>query len=196
MVDIQNATLAGGVAIGSACDLAVSPAAALGVGFLAGIVSVVGYTSLQSRVEQHLKIYDTCGILNLHGMPGILGGIVSVVACAGIPFDRLLLQVDPSISADIAARSSSGQALFQLAFLAITLSVSTVAGFITGVLISNLDPLHTYFEDSALWEVPELEKPYFFDKRGEVEHKPTTVGLTRADVEKIIQEMAMLKKSA
>lgn len=47
MVDIQNATLAGGVAIGSACDLGVSPAAALGVGFLAGIVSVVGYTSLQ-----------------------------------------------------------------------------------------------------------------------------------------------------
>lgn len=113
----------------------------------------------------------------------------------------LLLRVQesrsiPSISVNITTRSSSGQALFQLAFLAITLSVSTVAGFITGVLISNIEPLDSYFEDSALWEVPELEKPYFFDKRGEVEHKPTSVGLTRADVEKIIQEMAMLKKSA
>ena len=40
---IQNATLAGGVAIGAAADLVVQPFGALIVGCLAGILSTVGF---------------------------------------------------------------------------------------------------------------------------------------------------------
>jgi ammonium transporter Rh len=29
-----------------------------------------------------LGIYDTCGVHNLHGIPGVLGGIVSAIAAA------------------------------------------------------------------------------------------------------------------
>ncbi len=43
MVHIQNATLAGGVAIGSAANLSFSPAGAVAVGVVAGILSTLGF---------------------------------------------------------------------------------------------------------------------------------------------------------
>jgi len=42
MEDLQNATLAGGVAIGSSSDLVIKPYAALLIGTIAGIVSSFG----------------------------------------------------------------------------------------------------------------------------------------------------------
>lgn len=39
MEDIQNATLAGGVAVGSSSDLVIKPWAAITIGFIAGAVS-------------------------------------------------------------------------------------------------------------------------------------------------------------
>lgn len=43
---LLNATLAGGVAIGSGCDLCQNPAAAMLVGGLAGALSAVGFMIL------------------------------------------------------------------------------------------------------------------------------------------------------
>lgn len=81
--DIANATLAGGVAIGSTCDLA-SPAAAFAVGILAGVVSTFGFAVIQSRLTDAAKTVDTCGVLYLHGLPGIFGGIAALFVVSGI----------------------------------------------------------------------------------------------------------------
>jgi len=48
---VLNATLAGGVAIGSSCDLLTSPAAALIIGSLAGIISAYGFLKLSPFLQ-------------------------------------------------------------------------------------------------------------------------------------------------
>jgi ammonium transporter Rh len=87
--DIANATLAGGVAIGSTCDLAV-PGSAFAIGIMAGIVSTFGFALIQSRLTDMTKKVDTCGVLYLHGLPGIFGGIAALFVVSGINFGAQL----------------------------------------------------------------------------------------------------------
>lgn len=119
-VHIQNAALAGGVVVGTAGEMMLTPFGALAAGFLAGTVSTLGYkfftvwTSpgalgrargtqplsspisnspgrgalkthdgcpvLQPILEAKFKVQDTCGVHNLHGLPGVLGALLGVLA--------------------------------------------------------------------------------------------------------------------
>ncbi|TVM00823.1 MAG: ammonium transporter [Candidatus Brocadia sp. WS118] len=75
--DMANAALAGGVAIGSSCAHT-TPKASLMLGFIAGILSVIGFALIQPRIQKAIKGIDTCGVHNLHGMPGMLGGLAAI----------------------------------------------------------------------------------------------------------------------
>lgn len=46
------------------------------------MLSSLSAASSQPILEEKLKIQDTCGIHNLHGMPGVLGAIVGAVTAA------------------------------------------------------------------------------------------------------------------
>merc|ERR1719461_1490149 len=82
MVHIQNATLAGGVAVGSSSDLVVGPWASIMMGMVAGTVSTFGYVYVTPFLEKKIGLLDTCGVHNLHGMPGIIGGIGGAISAA------------------------------------------------------------------------------------------------------------------
>lgn len=92
--DIANAALAGGVAIGSVCNLA-SPGMAMLIGIVAGTVSTYGYARIAPRIERLIKGTDTCGVHNLHGMPGILGGLTGVFFAgnAGVQFGGIAVTI-------------------------------------------------------------------------------------------------------
>ena len=75
-----NATLAGGVAIGTASDIIVAPWGAMMIGFAGGIFSAVGFKKIGPWLSEKINLQDTCGVNSLHGMPGILGAIVSIIA--------------------------------------------------------------------------------------------------------------------
>jgi ammonium transporter Rh len=76
---ILNASLAGGVVMGANADIIAKSYGAMLAGFLAGTVSSLGYAYLGPYLAKKIKLHDTCGVHNLHGMPGIMGGIISAI---------------------------------------------------------------------------------------------------------------------
>lgn len=120
IADIANASLAGGVAIGATCNLVSAPVAFL-IGLLAGALCVVGYTVIQPRLQRILKMVDTCGVHNLHGMPGLLGGIIAIFVVpeaakaqvAGIVFTVVLAFVGGIISGNIIRLTGSKEAVYE-----------------------------------------------------------------------------------
>lgn len=87
--DMANAALAGGVAIGATCNVARGPDA-FAIGAVAGALCVIGYVVIQPRLQAALRIVDTCGVHNLHGMPGLLGGFAAAFMIPGIARPQLL----------------------------------------------------------------------------------------------------------
>ena len=79
---LLNATLAGGVAIGSASDLVVTASFALLIGAAAGIVSALGFMYLNEFLQVRIGLHDTCGVHNLHGMPGVMGGLIGALSAS------------------------------------------------------------------------------------------------------------------
>lgn len=77
-VDIQNATLAGGVMVGVVANYKLYPAGAACIGIIAATVSVYGYNHIMEKYTSTF-LHDTCGINNLHGMPSIVGATISVI---------------------------------------------------------------------------------------------------------------------
>ncbi len=110
IADIANAALAGGVAIGSTCDIT-SPTIAFVIGGLAGGLSTFGFAVIQDKLQKLVKGIDTCGVMYLHGLPGLLGGIAAVFVV-------------------------KGTASTQFAGIGITVVIAVLAGFIAGKLLS------------------------------------------------------------
>ncbi len=92
IADIANAALAGGVAIGSACADA-THTEAIFIGIMAGGLSTFGFAVIQSRQQKFMKIIDTCGVTNLHGLPGLMGGLAALPIVKGLNIETQLLGI-------------------------------------------------------------------------------------------------------
>ncbi len=182
MVHIQNATLAGGVAVGAVADMNIQPFAAVIIGSVAGILSTLGFQYSTSFLNKYLKLHDTCGVNNLHGMPGLISGIASIIVAAvatreKFGGDRLYvfypsripaynsseywsLGLDKSDLTQVRmggmGRSAQDQALWQLVALVMTLGFAIVSGTFVGVII-RLEPIFGGIRD---------EDDMFSDKAG------------------------------
>ncbi|XP_006736793.1 ammonium transporter Rh type B isoform X1 [Leptonychotes weddellii] len=159
MVHIQNAALAGGVVVGTAGEMMLTPFGALAAGFLAGTVSTLGYKFFTPILEAKFKVQDTCGVHNLHGMPGVLGALLGVLV-AGLATHEAYGEGLDSVFPLVAAgqRTTASQAMHQLFGLFVTLTFASVGGGLGGLLLrlpflgSPPDP--QCYEDQVYWEVP------------------------------------------
>jgi len=155
MVHIQNASLAGGVAIGSSSDLVVGAWGAIVTGLVAGFVSVTGYVYLTPYFNKK-GFFDTCGVNNLHGMPGIVGAIGGAISAASADSEKYGQHIGAIFPARAdGARSASDQGWYQAAALAVTLGMSLGGGLITGFIVkAATDRKRHIFSDEDTWELP------------------------------------------
>ncbi|KAL6061572.1 RHAG protein [Balamuthia mandrillaris] len=166
MVHIQNASLAGGVAMGVAAHLNIYPAAALASGLLCGFISVAGFVYLTPLLNNKANIQDICGVHNLHGLPGIVGILVSVFATAAL-----------ANRDDEDFHHGNSQWAIQIAALFITLGLALVGGLIAGVLmwacgrLQKLPSPHDLFNDGNFWHLPADSHSGTTNHKGQVEMK-------------------------
>ncbi|KAK3600171.1 hypothetical protein CHS0354_018229 [Potamilus streckersoni] len=179
MVHIQNATLAGGVAVGTSANMPLHPWGALLAGSVAGVISVLGYKFLTPMMAKKLRIHDTCGVHNLHGMPGVLAGIVGAVAAAMaseatwgqsyyeifgkvIPMDNTTELADVMSSYSFIEKGGDGRSAlqqggFQMLALLVTLCIAILGGILTGFLLKlpifNAPKKGHLFDDQDFWVV-------------------------------------------
>ena len=157
MVDIQNATLAGGVAIGSSADLVIGPSFSLLIGMIAGIMSTIGYNKIQPYLYHNFHLHDTCGVNNLHGIPGIIGGISGAITASFTNNELYGDNIQNIFPAMNGTRTNKGQGMFQFLALATTLGISIISGLFTGHLLNTkcCRNKKTYFDDKDNWDLEE-----------------------------------------
>ena len=91
------------------------------IGIMAGAISVIGYTIIQPRLQKLTGGVDTCGVHNLHGMPGVFGGLVAMALTA--------------------------YPLWQLTGIVVTVALAVTMGVVVGFIVSRLGRKQTPYED-------------------------------------------------
>jgi len=133
MRDVQSASLAGGIAMGSAHSLIIVPAASLLIGSVSAALTVIGFVWLAPYIERLSKgrLSDARGVFSLHGFSGMVAGIASIVATA-IMDQHSIYGQDPD---DIFEHGIPEQAGYQTAAFFITIGIATVGGLLVGAVL-------------------------------------------------------------
>ena len=140
---IQNAALAGGVAVGSSSDLVIGPHIAIIIGVCAGAISSWGFLFGKEMVKERFKIDDVCGVLWLHGIPGIMGGLIGSLSAAVVNMNEYTNT----------NRDNHVQARYQLAALVVTIAMSLSTGYLMAFVANTLTPLREYMSDKSTFVV-------------------------------------------
>ena len=123
------------------------------MGIAAGVLSTAGYLVLSPFLEGRAGITDTCGVANLHGMPGILGGLASAL------FAWLCYAGNETL-----VTRGAAQPIVQFAGLGVTLAAATLGGLAAGWVVSRVDlarqslPEEDLYEDAIYWHEVEKEE--------------------------------------
>lgn len=132
---VLNASLAGGVAVGSAADIIMTPCGSMIAGFIVGAISALGFAYLSPFVKEKILLHDTCGVLNLHGIPGVIGALISAIVAS-----RAEETFGPNLKNTYPVqwgRTPQEQAGYQLAGLGVCLGLAIGGGLITGYITSR-----------------------------------------------------------
>ncbi|XP_023344042.1 ammonium transporter Rh type A [Eurytemora carolleeae] len=129
---VQNAVLAGGVAVGATADLIVWPFLSILIGLVAGILSTCGFVFTPTFIHKKLKIHDSCAAFSLHAIPALLGSLVSIIIPCFLNQQNLGGNYPELLPAVAQGRSRAGQSIAQVAAVLTTIATATVGGLITG----------------------------------------------------------------
>lgn len=182
---LQNATLAGGVAIGAVADMVITPAGALGLGIVSSLSCIFGLKYVTPFLATKAHLQDQCGIHNLHGLPGVIGAVGGIAAILLVPdelYGHQLYQVFPprappvgnitieptSVGEKVLGRSASQQAVYQAASLGVAFGLSFVGGYLTGWILKlpflAQPPDRSCFDDMLYFKIHESPEALSVDQ--------------------------------
>lgn len=124
---------------------------------MAGGLSIFGFKYLSSKLQLKFGLYDSCGIHNLHGLPGVFGGIVSaiIIAFYNSGFDAdVAANFGPKGLFNAVSGSFLKQGGLQIAGTFTSVGMGMLFGVVGGVLINtfyNENPSE-FFKDSQYFE--------------------------------------------
>lgn len=169
MADVQNVTLAGGVAVGTSVDMMISPAVAYALGMAGATACMPGFKYLTPFLAQRCRIQDQCGIHNLHGLTGLISCAAGYAPSFGqvIMYGPSLYELfahrapvadDPKLvnlqqfipGAPGLGRTAQEQALFQ----ARRVSVTGGVGFVLRQPVLPAPSDEFCFDDELFFDVP------------------------------------------
>lgn len=134
----------------------IGPVGAMVIGSLAGAVSTVGFRFIKPTIEK-IRVHDTCGVHNLHGLPGVFAGIFGIIVAA-FPAYSLYQEGLSKTCLGGLNRSAMMQVGYQSAALGLTILVAVIGGCATGFLLGLpifKDDVHSScHNDLTHWEVP------------------------------------------
>ncbi|XP_068121518.1 RH-like protein isoform X2 [Hyperolius riggenbachi] len=146
MIQIRNAVLAGGVAVGFTASIVQYPWVTMTLGLIAGLASVFGLRYMKDSLKVITLVHDTCGVHYTFGLPGLIGALAYALVILVADFGEF--------------RLPAYQPLVVIGCLFMTLSLSVVGGLITGFLLKcrifKPPKEWHYFHDQPYWEFPHL----------------------------------------
>ncbi|XP_042318369.1 ammonium transporter Rh type A-like [Sceloporus undulatus] len=175
LAHLQNATLAGGVAIGAVADMAITPSGAFILGIISSLACILGLKYMTPFLATKVHIQDQCGIHNLHGLPGLIGTMGGIAAILLVPdkaYGHQLYQVFPprapppgNITMEATSigeklgRNASQQALYQVVGLGVSFLMSLLGGYLTGLVLKlpflAQPPDQLCFDDALYFQIQE-----------------------------------------
>lgn len=157
MFDIARSTIAGGVAISSIANMLVPPYVAMIIGLLGALGCGMGHRYVQSKLKS-FGFIDTCGIFNLHGIPGIIAFICGVISISSYDSDLKNLPFALDSIELFQHRKSGDLAIAQVYMLLLTIALASTFGSVSGYLASrgclNSPSVAESFSDKKYWIVP------------------------------------------
>jgi len=117
-------------------------------GFAGGLVSCVGYSKLMPLLVK-INVHDTCGVNNLHGMPGILGAVVGIIVTAMMDNDDAAHEGRRGFQDEDGKWIGADKQTFALL---ITVGLALAIGTLAGILMSlPLKAIGVYVPDAELF---------------------------------------------
>lgn len=107
-----------------------------------------------------LGIHDTCGVHNLHGIPGLLGGLISAMVIASYQtwpgLDEAYLHYLTVVNKE---RTYSQQAGIQVAATFMSIGIGIAFGLLAGAIIYKIyrQESEDFFDDQHYFELPHEE---------------------------------------
>ncbi len=130
------------------------PGAALLIGFISGSLSFLGYVYGIPFLKKKIELYDTCGVLYLHGLPGVFAASTSAVVAGAIKDEKYGHSLIEELFIIVANKpyNSQIQVANQFHAIIVTVLLSGLLGYVTGkLMVLFFDSPKLYYQDEEYW---------------------------------------------